>query len=64
MKKNNNNQKQAALAKKRHAKNLARKDKQYNPDTAMKQAFAVALKKHQAAEQKQNSVVGETVIIA
>lgn len=64
MKKNNNNQKRAALAKKRHAKSVARKDKSYNPDSAMKIAFREALKKHQADEQKQNSVVGDTVIIA
>ena len=64
MKKNHNNQKAAKLAKKRHAKNLARKDKNYNPDTAMRLAFAKALQKNQQKEHKQTAVAGETVIIS
>ena len=66
MKKNHNNQKAAKLAKKRHAKNLARKDKTYNPNnqTAMRLAFAKALQKNEQKEQKQNAVAGETLIIS
>ena len=63
MKKNHNNQKAAKLAKKRHAKNLARKDKNYNPDTAMRLAFAKALQKNQQKEHK-HAAAGETVIIS
>lgn len=64
MKKNHNNQKRAALAKKRHAKNLARKDKTYNGDTAMRIAFARALEKSEQQQQKQTAAAGETVIVA
>ena len=62
MKKIKNPQRKAQLAKKRHAKNLARKDKTYNPDTAMRIAFARAVEKSE--QQKQTAAAGDTIFIS